>query len=249
MKRISTKNWIIAVLVILFGISVFVGCEKEKDYKKLQVQLEEATRLKDSLGNVIYVKDAEIVENQESMQDLRARLFETEEKYNKKVKEVKALIAQKTKVELVDVLVPYKDTTGRKQWEDSISNICSEVIKYYEDSTVVIGTTAKDSTKYYEAELVVESKGINIKNLKVIDSQYVSITEFKGGFFKRNTKGKIKFYEPRRIKVEIKHTNPHFVNTGVDAFFYKEKSKNGYMAGLLHGAIVGGVLNLIIFKP
>jgi hypothetical protein len=249
MKKISTKNWIIVVLVILFGISVFVGCEKEKDYKKLEIQLEEATRIKDSLGKVIYVKDAEIVENQESMQDLRARLFETEEKYNKKVKEVKALIAQKTKVELVDVLVPYKDTTGMKKWEDSVKNKCANVIKFYEDSSVLVGTNAEDSTKDYNISLTILKEGIKIDSIKFIDSQYVSLTEFRGGFFKRNTKGKLKFYEPRRVKVEIKHTNPYFTNAGVNAFFYEEKSKNGYMAGLLHGTIVGSIINLLIFKP
>ena len=80
---------------------------------------------------------------------------------------------------------------------------------------------------------------------KFIDSQYISITEFKGGFFKRNTKGKLRFYEPRRTKIEIKHTNPYFENKNIDAFFYEKKRKfdaHSFLGGGVMGVSIGILL-------
>jgi hypothetical protein len=128
-----------------------------------------------------------------------------------------------------------------KQWEDSVANICKDVIAYYEDSTVKVGTNAKDSTAFYKIDATIEKNSLKINDIKLIDSQYVAITEFKGGFFKRNTKGKLKFYEPRRTKVEIKHTNPHFENKNIDAFFYKKNRKFD-----THSFLGGGVMGISI---
>ena len=83
-----------------------------------------------------------------------------------------------------------------------------------------------------------------------IDSQYISITEFKGGLFKRNTKGKLKLYEPRKTKVEIKHTNPYFKNTGTAAYMFQKKPNKGYLGGVVHGAIIGFLGGmLLILSP
>jgi len=234
---------LLALAVIFFLI--FKSCGKDGDYRELQLKYEEATKMNDSLGRTIAVKDAEIVTNQQSMQDLRAKLFETTEKYNKKVKEVKALIAQGTEVVIKDKDVPYLDSARMKQWEDSVANICKDVIKYYEDSTVLVGSQAKDSTAYYKIDASVQKSGIKINEIKFIDSQYVSITEFKGGFFKRNTKGKLRFYEPRRTKIEIKHTNPYFENKNIDAFFYKKNRKfdaHSFFGGGVMGVSLGILL-------
>jgi hypothetical protein len=239
---------LILALAFIFFL-VLKSCGKDGDYRELQLKYEEATKMNDSLGRTITVKDAEIVKNQESMQDLRAKLFETTEKYNKKVKEVKALIAQGTEVVIKDKPVPYLDSAKMKQWEDSIAHICKDVIRYYEDSTVLIGTQAKDSTAHYKIDATIGKTNLKINEIKFIDSQYVAITEFKGGFFKRNTKGRLKFYEPRRTKVEIKHTNPHFENKNIDAFFYEKNRKfdaNSFFKGSVIGASIGILLMALL---
>lgn len=231
------------VVVVIF--LVFRSCGAQEEYDELKLKYEEASKIKDSLGRTITVKDAEIVKNQESMQDLRAKLFETTEKYNKKVKEVKALIAQGTEVVIKDKDVPYLDTARMRQWEDSIASLCGDVITYYEDSTVKVGTPAKDSTAYYKIDATIGKNSLKINEIKFIDSQYVAITEFKGGFFKRNTKGKLRFYEPRRTKVEIKHTNPYFENKNIDAFFYKKKrtfDTHSFLGGGIMGISIGILL-------
>ena len=126
-------KWSDFLLVLSLAIIFFLilkSCGKDGDYRELTLKYEEATKMNDSLGRTITVKDAEIVKNQESMQDLRAKLFETTEKYNKKVKELKALIAQGTEVVIKDKPVPYLDSAKMKQWEDSIAHICKDVIRY-----------------------------------------------------------------------------------------------------------------------
>jgi hypothetical protein len=232
----------LAILVLFLSLR---ACDSNNEYKELQLKYEEASKIKDSLGRTITVKDAEIVTNQQSMQDLRAKLFETTEKYNKKVKEVKALIAQGTEVVIKDKNVPYLDVIEMRRWEDSVANACKDVIKYYEDSTVLVGTQAKDSTAYYKINATIQKNNLKINEIKFIDSQYISITEFKGGLFKRNTKGKLRFYEPRRTKVEIKHTNPYFENKNVDAFFY-EKKRNFDMNSFIKGGVIGAAVALLL---
>jgi hypothetical protein len=240
------KEIVIIILVAILISLLTRSCDQQQALEKLQIELTQANKTKDSLGNVITVKDAEIVTNQESMKDLRAKLFETTDKYNKKVKEVQALIAQGTEVVIREVPIPYVDSAKMKQWEDSIAIKCKDVIRYYEDSTVRIGSKAKDSTQYYKIDATVEKQGIRMNEVKFIDSQYVALTEMKGGILKRNTKGKFRLYVPPTTRVEIKHTNPYFQNTGVDAFLFKEKAHHGYGSGILHGAIGGFMLAILL---
>jgi hypothetical protein len=240
------KNVFIIALIAILVSSLVKSCQQQEQLEKLQIELTQANKIKDSLGNVITVKDAEIVTNQESMKDLRARLFQTTEKYNNKVKEVQALIAQGTQVVIQEVPVPYIDTPSMKKWEDSIAIKCRDVIKYYEDSTIRIGSKAKDSTQYYKIDATVEKQGIKMNEIKFIDSQYVALTKMKAGFFRKDTKGKFKLYVPSRTRVEIKHTNPYFQNTGVDAFLFDKKPKPSYGSGLVQGAVGGAALTILL---
>ena len=245
-KKMKSENFAILMLSMFLIIALFRSCSDYKEMEQLQAQLESANKIKDSLGNTIAVKDAKIVEDQEAMKKLRAELFQTTDKYNKKVKEVKALIAQGTQVIIKDQHVPYVDTSKMKQWEDSVLAVCADVIRYYEDSTVKVGTEAKDSSKWYKYNFTVGKNAIKINEINFIDSQYVALTEMKGGFFKRNTKGKFRLYVPPTTRAEIKHTNPHFQNTGVDAFLFKEKAHRGYGSGVLRGALGGFVIGVLL---
>lgn len=244
------QSFTILMLSVLLVTLCFYTCKNNNDYEKLKLMYDEASIVKDSLDKVIYAKDVKAVQDQESMKELRARLFETTEKYNKKVKEVKALIAKGTEVVLRDVPVPYIDTSKMKKWEDSVLSNCKDVIGYYEENTVPIGASAKDSNRHYQIEMTVEKNNIKLNTIKFVDSQYIALTEMKGGFLKRNTKGKLKFYLPPRVRVEIKHTNPYFENKNIDAFFYESKSKKNYGTGMVHGAVGAALLGiLLILSP
>lgn len=246
MYKLNYKDLIIAGLIIFVIILLMKGCDSKKAYDQLKVDLDNATRIKDSLGNVITVKDAQIVENQQSIKDLRESFFKTSENYNKQIKEVKALIVQRTKVQIDTIEVPILDTAKMKQWGDSIAKVCKDVIKYYEDNTVKVGSPAKDSTKYYSVDMTIKKKSVTINKLNFIDSQYVALTTMKGGLFKKNTQGKRKFFLPSTTRVEIKHTNPYFQNTGADSFILDKKTKRNYRNGLLHGAIGGAALTILL---
>ena len=245
MYKLDYKAFIIIILSIFLIALLTKSCNDKKAYDLLKVDLDNVTKIKDSLGNVITVKDAQIVQNEQSIKDLRQAFFQTSEKYERQIKEVKALIIQRTEVRVDTVEVPIIDTGKMKKWADSISLICKDVIKYYEDSTVLVGTQAKDSTAYYKINATIQKNNLKINEIKFIDSQYISITEFKGGLFKRNTKGKLRFYEPRRTKVEIKHTNPYFENKNVDAFFY-EKKRNFDMNSFIKGGVIGAAVALLL---
>lgn len=245
--KINFQTIINVILLAAIFMLLFDKCKSSEEIKELTLTYEaDMNKIKDSLGNIITVKDAEIVTNQQSMKDLRAKLFQTTDKYNKKVKEVEALIAQGTQVIIKEVPVPYVDTSRMKEWEDSIAIKCADVIKYYEDSTVAIGKKAKDSTAYYKIDATIEKNGIKMNEIKFIDSQYVALTKMKGGILKRNTKGRLKLYVPPTTRVEIKHTNPHFQNTGADAFLFDKKPVRGYGSGVLHGALGTLIIGLLL---
>lgn len=243
MKGSQFTALMLAIILLLVSLR---ACQNNREYEELNVKYEEAVKIKDSLGKTISVKDVEIVQNQEAMKNLRAELFQTTEKYNKKVKEVQALIAKGTQVVIKEVKVPYVDTVRMKKWADSITIKCAEVIHYYEDSTVRIGKQAKDSTKYYKIDATIQKEGIKMNEIKFIDSQYVAITKMKGGIFKRNTKGKFRLYVPPTTRVEIKHTNPYFQNTGVSSHVFEKKNNPGYGSGVLHGALGGFIIGLLL---
>ena len=240
----SDFSALMMVVVVLF--LVFKSCGSEQEYKELTLKYEESSKTNDSLGRTIVVKNAEITENQQSMKDLRAKLFETTEKYNKKVKEVKALVAQKTEVVIKEKEIPYIDTPGMKKWKDSLFLKCGEVLQYYEDSAVIIGTKAKDSTEHYKLSATIGKNSLKVNEISFIDSQYLSVTEFKGGFFLRDDYGKLRFYKNRKTKIEIKHTNPYFENKSVDGFFYKPKSRNFDLHTLLGGTVIGASVALLL---
>lgn len=246
MYKLDYKAFIIIILSILLIMSLFKSCKENEAYQKLKLDLENTTKIKDSLGNVITIKDAQIVESKEAIKELRDAFFKTSESYNRQIKEVKALIVERTKVHIDSVDVPYVDSSAMKVWQDSVAKVCKDVIKYYEDSTVKINTSAKDSTKYYTVDMTVKKKSVSINELTFIDSQYVALTKMKGGLFRKDTKGKRKFYLPSKVRVEIKHTNPYFQNTGADAFLLDEKPKPTYGGGLLRGAIGGSILTILL---
>lgn len=235
--KISWKTWFYLVFSILFLILLIDGCEKSKEIERLEKLNEfNVAYYKDSLNRVIAAANAKEIQNQQVMKDLRAKLFETEDKYNKKVKEVKVLVSQKTRVKVDSLLVPYIDSGKIKNWEDSVLANCKDVINYYEDSTVLIGTTAKIDDKWYNMELAVEKEGIMVNSIQFVDSQYLAISRFKGGILKRDINKKLKLYEPERIRVEVKHTNPYFKNEGINSFYYVPKKKHNFLKGLLVGA-------------
>jgi hypothetical protein len=237
-------RWLNFSLLLLSIVLLFLlhkGCDTQNKYKDLSVKYEDAVRVKDSLGRTIYIKDVKIVENQQSIKDLRAKLFETSDKYNKKVLEVKALVASKTKVKTDTIDVPYEDTVKLKKWKDSVYKNCNNVIQFYEDSAVLVGTTAKDSTQHYKIDATVKKSGIRVNEIQFIDSQYLSITEYRGGFLMRDDYGKLNLYLPRKTKVEIKHTNPYFKNNGTSAFYQKKKS-NCFGGGVVFGTVIALLL-------
>jgi hypothetical protein len=239
MKMNTVLSISLIVISALLLTSVWDGCNKGKRIELLKTGLEKSQEQTNKLGQTVYSLEVQVMEKDDQLKEYTDSIFALGKKHEKQIKQIHAYYGSRTKVELDTVLVPYKDTAGMKDWEDSIALSCGDVIQYYEDSTIKIGTTASDSTAYYKVDMTVLKKGIQVNNLQFVDSQHVRFTSMKGGLFKRNAEGKLKFHVKPRMKVEVLHTNPYFVNTGIDATFIEPPKKKGQF---LKGVIIGGTV-------
>lgn len=228
------------VVLTLLNIIQWVLLERSKKEKaELVVNLtKHRDSVTNSLNQVVYSTRVQLGESQRELKEVTQEKFNLEKKHEKEIKKVHAFYASRTKVELDSVLVPYKDTSWTKHWKDSVKANCAGVIMWYEDSTVLIGTKATDSSKFYKVDMTVQKQGVEINNIQFVDSQYVRFVTVKGGFFKK-VEGKRKFHVKRSLQVQVLHTNPHFKNTGMDAIMYDPPKKKG---GLIRGIIIGGTV-------
>lgn len=236
----NLKTIIIVVLGIGLIFSLLDSCSNRRKNEELSFQLRVADSVKNKLGQTVYSQDVQITQKDEELKKYSDSVFNLGKKHARQIKEVHAYYASRTKVEMDSVLVPYEVKVKDKKWEDSIAQACKVVIDYYKDSTVKIGSKANDSSRFYKVELTVQKEGVLLNNIQFIDSQHIRIVTIKGGLLKRNYEGKFKFHVKKRMKVEVLHTNPYFVNEGINAIFVEEKKKNHFLKGLLLGG--GAVL-------
>lgn len=233
------KYWKEILIILLLGglvLSLFDGCGKGKELVEIRKELRVADSMKNELGQTVYRQNVQIVQKDTELKAYTDSIFNLKKKHEKEVKKVHAFYATRTKVEIDSVLVPYKDTSWTKKWKDSIRANCAAVIQYYEDSTVRVGTVAKDSTPYYNIELTVQKAGVLVNTIQFVDSQYIRVVTIKGGLFKRDITGKRMFHVKRRMEVQVLHTNPYFKNIGINSIVVVPPKDGAFVKGLLTGA-------------
>lgn len=183
---------------------------------------------------VIYEQDVIITDNQSVIAALTDTIFNLKEKDAKNIKTI-AYYQGRTKTVIRDIKIPYLDSAKMKQFSDSLIAHCQEVIDYIQDSTVKIGTVAKDSTPNYSIQQTVMVDGIRIDNLTIPDTLNLRFIQHKGGLFRK-----------AKIEVQYFHTNPLVKTTGSNSVMYIPKKKSFFTRVILPVAVGVGAGLLII---
>jgi hypothetical protein len=238
------KNFIfISTTVLLLLFSFRMAHLTHQSKKELNVALEEGVQMKNHFGNTISMFQATTTNLQKQLLSYSDSIFKLGKKHEKQIKEIKAFYSSRVKTRIDSVDVPYIDTPAMRKWEDSVLLNCKDVIQYYEDSSVLIGTKASIETPYYTIDATVNKASITIDSLSIIDTQYVRVVMMKGGLFKKPLKGKRKFYTKPYPQVEVMHKNPYIQTIEAQATIVEDKRSG---KPLLTGAVIGASLFFIV---
>ena len=229
------KYLIIVLLSILVLVLSYLSINTAKDNQKLKLEYKTLSTEKNKLSQTVSMYEVIITQDQKQLKAYTDSIFNMDRRHKKEIKEVKAYYSSAITTKIDSIPVPYVDTVFTKKWSDSVLSNCKDVVRYYEDSTVLIGTKAKDSTKYYNVDMTVQKQGVMINSIQFIDTQHIRIVTVKGGLFKK--KGSERhFYVRPYTRVEVLHTNPYFINKGAEAALYTEKPRHHFLKGILTGA-------------
>lgn len=230
MKKYLTLDRVIMVLIIIFLLSLNT-CNTKKYMDSIFLKEQQIDSIKNKYGQTILTQEVIITSNKEDIAKLTDSIFDLKRKHNRRISELIAFYENTTRVEVKNVNVPYLDKPGMKRFQDSLERVCKDVIKYYRDSTLSVPARVKDSSTHFVFEGVVNLDSFNIKTIQFPDSQYVRIVAKKDGLFRSN-----------KYEIQMFHTNPHVVNSGMKSYMYKPQKKNTtWMAALifLGGTILG----------
>lgn len=239
------KYFIIIVLSVLLLLLSYLSINTAKENNKLKLSYATLLAEKNKLSQTVYQYEVQVTQDQEQLKKYTDSIFNMDRRHKKEIKEVKAYYSSIIHTEIDSVTVPYIDTAFTKKWSDSILANCQDVVRYYEDSTVLIGTQAKVTTPDYTVKLTVQKTGVLVDSLRLIDTQRIRIVTVKGGLFKK--KGSYRhFYVRPYTRVEVLHTNPYFVNKGAEAALYEEKPRHFFLKGVLTGGAVYFIVTKIV---
>jgi len=238
-------KWILIIGLSLALLWSMRTCgEKNKQISQLELNKQTTDSLKNELGQTVLTQQSIITDNKQAIKDLTDSIFNLTKAQDKRIKDVIAYYSSQTKIEFKDKLVPYKDTVGRKKWEDSVlARQCSAVINYYESNYIKVPRTAVDSTPDYKATFTAEKQGIKINDLTILDSQYIRFVTIKGGILKKDASGKRHLFTKQSIQVQVLHTNKLLQTTGQNSAIYIAPKKGRWLekAILIGGGIFLGL--------
>jgi hypothetical protein len=237
-------KWILIVGLSLILLWSFKTCEdKNKDIDKLELKNQVTDSMKNKLGQTVIIQEATITNNKQVLKHLTDSIFNLKKKQEKKIKDVIAYYSSITKIEIKDKLVPYKDTLGRKEWEDSVSIACTKVIEYYEANTITVPTPASDSTKNYKIDLTVTKAGVRIDSLFIPNKLDIRFVTIKGGLLKKDASGKRRLFTRKSIQVQVLNSNELLKTYDQKSILYKSPKKGRWLekAALIGGGIFLGL--------
>jgi len=236
----KTNRIIVAIFVIATILLMLNTCRLTKRQGKdaatisaLQLEKQRLDSLTNKQGETILYQESLITSSTDAIDELTDTIFNLRKK-DEKNQQTLAYYKSSNAINLVGVSVPYIDSIAMKEFGDSISAQCKEVIDYYNMNTIPIGMIAEDSTANYKISQTVESGGIKINNLVIPDTLQLRFVEKKGGLFK-----------PSSIQVQFKHSNPLVTTTQANSVFYVPKKKSFFKRVILPVAIGVGAGILI----
>jgi hypothetical protein len=262
MKRIkeylTTKNLIIAGIILGLVIALFQvdSCRNDK-FKSQQNTIDSLTLANqkliqdtNKLGQIVSKQTTIITQDQEALKALTANLFNLMKIDEKRIKQIDALIQIKSRIRVDSVHVPFKDEIAQKQFSDSVNKACREVIDYYSSLSIMVPQNVQiteEQNKDFQFDGTITKQGLMINSLNLPDSQRIAIIETKGGFFKRDINRKVKFYTPKKLEIQVLHTNKYIKIEGMSSVIYQPKKGGRWLErALIFG--VGAAATILITK-
>ena len=236
-KRISVS--LIVTISILLLASYIDGCRKRGIIAKqnttislMNADKQEMIKERNKLNQLVVSQNAIIVNTQSDFKKLVEENFKLK---NSRIKTVTSYVRIKSSTGVKDVAIPYKkDTTISFTIDNCPDNYIATPKKIEIDST---------QNPNFQISAVVEKDSLRIKSINFPDSQHIAIVKTKGGFFKRDIKGKLKLYRKPSMEVKVLHTNPYIDIKGMSSIIYVPPDKNRWVERI---AIVAGAVLLTI---
>ena len=232
-ERILT--YAIFTIIALWFLSLST-CNKNTSYKNQQSTIDSFSLVSQKYDSVINNKNQTILiqtsivtDDQNTIKKLTDSIFNLKKKSTKKSDKVIAYVSTYTDTELEEYLLGFKDTSEFREFSDSVSKQCEEVLSYMKDSTIKIPKQLEDSTKDFKFNGVVTKEGLKINTLSFPDSTYLRFVEHNGGLLKKDTKGKRHFLLKKSVEIQILHTNPHVKTKGINSIIYIPKAKQRWL--------------------
>ena len=212
------------IIVILLMVIFFLGkCSssrlKEKDDIITQAELDKQTlqKLINKQGDTIYSQQSLITSSQSAISNLTDSIFDLKRK-DKKNREVIAYYRGRTTTRIDTLEISWVDTTRMKRFEDSVEQVCKDVIAFYRNSAIETPHTDSFTTKDIDVNFTLKKQNrtpsLVINRLAIVDTLDLQFVRHKGGLFKRSS-----------IEVQFKHSNPYIKVDGSNSVFYKPQKK------------------------
>lgn len=233
--RFIGKNKNIIMYLILGVVIVWLlslkTCNKNSPYTNQQTTIDSLTlanQTKDIIINKknqeVVVQTAIVVASQKTIDDYANQIFDLKKK-NSRNTHTTSIVSVFTSAQVDSLRIKYKDTLAFKKFSDSVNKKCADVIAYMKESTITVPRPVEDSTKDFVFKGTIAKTGFTIDHASFPDSTYIRFVTHKGGLFKRNSLGKVKFWTRKSIEVQVLHTNPLIKIGKVNSVFYVPRVK------------------------
>lgn len=228
-------GWIVTgFLTLLFWMQTCKFQDQIKEGKKqisqLQLDKQTLTDKINSQGKTIKSQDVIITDNTASLNNLTDSIFHLK----RRNQEVIAYFKAKTNTSLVEIPVPYMDTTGAKHWIDSVLALAPTPI----DPNTIIKVPQRAFLETSQLRLLatVKKEGLSIDSLDLPDDLQLRFLETKGSLFKS-----------KKIEVQFFHSNPYIHTLSANSVFYKPK-KVPFLKRIVLPVAIGVGAGLLIAK-
>lgn len=250
-KYLTTKNIlgttvIIGLIIALFTIDSCRNKEFENQKKAITDSLtQEITYAKNKLGEVIAKQEVIITGSKETLKSMTSEIFNLKASEQRRIKQVDALVKTKSKFRLDSFEIAYVDTLERKRFADSVEKSCKDVIGYYESNYIKTPKDIKIDSVDFSLNFTIKQNSFSVNSIDIPDEQTIAIVE-TGGFLKRDINGKLKFFQKRKMEVQVKHSNKHMSITGMNSYIYKPPKKGRWLERIFtFGAGVAATILII----
>lgn len=230
-KKFFTNKKVIVILFFIFGLialSYLDSCHKNKwvtkeKYNALLLLNQGLVQEKNKLNQTVYSQDVIITSTQKNIKSLVEENFNLKAKSLNRIKTVDAYAQIKTSTQIKDVSIPYKKDTTISFTINNCPDNYIPTPKYVQIDSL--------QNPNFQFSAMVGKDSLKIRSINIPDTQNIAIVRTKGGFFKRDIKGKLKFYRKSSIEIKVLHTNPYIKVTGMSSIIYKPPNNTPKIIG------------------